>query len=146
MTTIAFKNGVVASDTGASNRGSRVGHVVKIFARDGHVAGSCGDSGWNASFRKWFASGETGNPPEIRRDAHNNDDAKGVIFRRDGIIEVYESTGMHEVTAPFYAIGSGAAEARGAMQVGASAEEAVRAAMILDDGTYGNVLVLKIGP
>jgi hypothetical protein len=146
MTTIAFHRGQVAADTGLTARGSRLGHVCKLKRNlVGDVAGASGCATWAAAFRKWFATGEQGPPPEIKRDPQNNDEAKGVVFRADGTIEVYESPGMHTLEAPFYAIGSGAAEARGAMHVGANAELAVRAAMALDESTYGDVTVLDVG-
>jgi hypothetical protein len=152
MTTIAFKDGIVAADTGMTGGGgSRVGHTVKIVRRMScvapvafDVAGASGCASWGHAFKTWFTKGENGDPPPI---AHENqrDDATGVIFRADGSIWVFHSSGRHDLRAPYFAMGSGGSEARGAMQVGASAEDAVRAAMVLDESTYGDVTVLRVG-
>jgi len=49
------------------------------------------------------------------------------------------------VRAPFYALGSGYQVAMGAMEFGATAEEAVRAAIKWDTGSGGDVTVLRLG-
>lgn len=144
MTTIAFKDGVVAADTGLTAGGARLGYVTKIVRRELDVAGASGCASWASAFRKWFLDGEQGDPPPIKQDGQH-DAAKGAIFRHDGRINIFESGGSFELTTDMFALGSGGPEARGAMQYGASAEAAVRVAMALDEGTYGNVVVLRVG-
>lgn len=141
MTTIAYRDGILAADTGMVMGGSRVGHTVKIKRReDGCLAGAAGYASYSWAFLQWFIHGSVGDPPE----GHETDSTfdRGVIFQPNGFITIYEPQGMFEIEALFYAIGTGAPEARGAMQYGASAEEAVRVAIKLDIGTFGEVEVL----
>ena len=84
---------------------------------------------------------ESGPPPKAVRDDNNFD--RGVIFRKTGVIEIYEPDGMFKMTAPYYALGSGRPEALGAMHHGATAEEAVQAAIAHDANTGGEVTVLR---
>lgn len=142
MTTIAYRDGAIAADTSTCAGGSMVGRVVKI-ARNatGDLAGAAGDAWYCRAFLAWFEGGEKGSVPEGKSE-HDGFD-RGCIFRRDGSIEVYEPRGMFTMTAPYYALGSGKAEALGAMFAGADAEIAVRAAVEHDPHTGGDVVVLR---
>jgi hypothetical protein len=142
MTTIAYRNGILAADTGMSAGGSIVGSVTKIARSEkGDLAGAAGDASYNHDFIAWFVGGEQGNPPEAQEEDKTFD--RGVIFRRDGRIEVFEPRGRFECSAPYYAFGSGRPEALGAMFVGASAEQAVQAAIAHDPYTFGDIDVLS---
>jgi len=142
VTTIAYRDGVLASDTIMSIGGCLLGETVKIWrSKNGDLAGVCGTAAYLHAFRDWFLKGQKGAPPEAKVDDDCMD--RGVIFRKDGRIEVYEEGGMFEVTAPYYAAGSGRAEACGALFAGADAEMAVRAAIEHDPHTGGKVIVLR---
>jgi hypothetical protein len=145
MTIIAYRDGVLACDTGTVRGNSRTHtRVAKtVRAPDGRLAAACGFAGYMGKFLAWALTGE-GEPPSAvspqgATETHNT----GVVFLPGGCIHVYEDTGMHEATAPYYAIGSGSPEAMGAMFMGATAEEAVRAAMHHDSSCYGDVIVLR---
>jgi len=141
MTTIAYKQGVLASDTGATMGGSRLGRVEKIVrAADGRLAAAAGNAAYAHAFRAWVLKGE-GEPPSAKSDDPSVAN-RGIIFHPCGRIQVFEDVGSFDVTAPYYAIGSGRPEALGAMHAGATAEQAVRAAMEHDEHTFGEVLVL----
>lgn len=142
MTTIAYRDGVIAADTMEVTSNSIIGVATKIARRDdGCLAGAAGDAVYSRAFLQWFEGGEKGNVPEgFSEDGYID---RGVIFRPNGIIEVYEPRGMFETTAPYYAIGSGRPEALGAMFVGADPEAAVRAAIAHDVHTGGEVIVLR---
>jgi ATP-dependent HslUV protease subunit HslV len=90
---------------------------------------------------QWFVKGERGRPPKANEDTNNFD--RGVIFRNGGRIEVFEPSGTFSMSAPFYAMGSGKSEALGAMWAGATAEQAVRAAIDLDPSCGGDVTILS---
>lgn len=144
MTTIAFKDGIVAADTGVMTRSMRAGYTVKIVQRHGSVAGGTGDAAWTATFREWFMRGVKSKYPLIPL-VNGDPVGKGVVFWRDGRIEIFEQHGRFTLITDQFAIGSGTSEARGAMLAGATAEEAVRIAMQLDDSTFGDVTVLHVG-
>lgn len=148
MTTIAYRNGVLAADTSAGIGGSVVGRVTKI-ARNavGDLAGAAGNACYAAAFLDWFIGGEKGEPPKAENDPQANSLDRGVIFRRadqtNGEIVVYEDRGNYHIIAPYFAMGCGRPEALGAMFAGADAETAVRAAIAHDDHTNGEVEILR---
>jgi len=143
MSTIAYRDGVIAADTGVSDSGSRLGFVHKIAVVDGvqgkEFAGAVGTAVFAYQFLQWFKNGEKEAPPK-----YSNDDGDlGLIVRRLGYLEIYEEKGFFRVKAPYFAIGSGSPEARGAMFMGASPEQAVKAAMDCDVKTFGEIEVLS---
>lgn len=142
MTTIAYRDGVLAADTGAVCGASRMGRVEKIIRGPGGIlAGACGLATYSAAFKAWVVSGCIGNPPVATQDADNCD--RGFVVSADGVVTIYEEGGSWELSAPYFAVGSGRPEALGAMFAGADAETAVRAAMEHDAYTFGDVMVLR---
>lgn len=142
MTTIAYRNGVLAADTAAHIGNSFYATVKKICRRsDGDMAAASGEASYNAEFCKWFMGGEAGDPPKAGESERYLD--RGAIFRQSGEIEIFEPGGRFVITAPYAAFGCGMDFALGAMFAGADAETAVRAAIQHDPYTAGNVVVLR---
>jgi ATP-dependent HslUV protease subunit HslV len=142
LTTIVYRDGVLAADTQAMAGDNKLGSVIKIARnKNGDLAGAAGLATYNYAFIRWFTGMESGEPPKATKDDNSYD--RAVIFRKTGRIEVYEPTGMYIVASPYYAFGSGKPEALGALFAGADAELAVRAAMAHDSGTGGEVTVLR---
>ena len=142
MTTIVYRDGTLAADTRAMIGDNILGSVVKIARNsNGDLAGAAGLASYNYAFLKWFTGMENGPPPTASKDDNNFD--RGVIFRKNGRIEVFEPTGLFIMTAPYYAFGSGKPEAVGAMFMGATAEQAVEAAIAHDRDTGGEITVLR---
>lgn len=129
MTTIAYRAGKMVGDTAIFDRGTYCGEAVKIFrAPDGRLGGLAGCFGDSAMFRKWFAEGAEGDPPEFK-----DEESEGVIAHPDGTIEwVGHGRKRVQITAPFIAIGSGFCVAMGALHAGATAERAIEIAADLD--------------
>lgn len=144
MTTIAYRDGVIAADTGMSYGNSRHGECSKIARNHrGDLAGAAGAAGFVAPFLRWFSTGEGDGPDKPVPKSDNSGSDISFIVRAGGSIEVQDSGGSYTVTAPYYAIGSGSPEALGAMFAGADPEMAVRAAMQHDSHTWGDVVILK---
>lgn len=142
MTTIAYRDGVLAADTGMTVGAVLLGHTTKIVRRaDNDMAGSAGDAAYAAAFLDWFMNGEIGSPPEAKEDSDYFD--RGIIFRADGTIMVFEPRGRFPIRAKYYAFGSGREFAIGAMYTGANAAQAVLAAIAHDPHTNGDVTVLR---
>ena len=140
MTTIAYRAGILAADTGVCVGGSRAGYTVKIVRRpDGALAAAAGFAAYCYAFRNWFLSG--GDPPEAKTDTGVMD--RGTVFYADGRIEIFEPGGRFFMTAPYYAMGSGRPEALGAMHYGAGAINAVKAAIAHDNDTFGEISALS---
>lgn len=85
--------------------------------------------------------GAKGNPPAMKAD---DDHAHGYVFMPDDTIVWFHSQGVTHIRAPFWAAGSGDCFARGAMEMGATAEQAVAAAIKWDTGSGGPVTVLSV--
>lgn len=143
MTTIAFREGVLAADTLVSNRGTNLGSVEKIYQRaDGHMSAGSGGFSFTQKFIAWFLNGEIGDAPLPKLEGEN-DEGHGYIFRPSGEILTFESGGMNCIRADYWAAGSGRDIALGALWTGASAGDAVKAAITHDTCTGGDVTVLS---
>jgi ATP-dependent protease HslVU (ClpYQ) peptidase subunit len=140
VTTVAFKDGVIASDSQITCEGIAESTMPKI-ARNvvGDLAGASGSAAFIHAFLTWFAGGEKG---EAAPSPTENDG--GIIVRAGGSIECYEHPGPSPfvLTAKTYAIGSGRKLALGAMAFGASAEEAIKVAAQYDIYTSGKIVTL----
>jgi hypothetical protein len=145
MTTIAYRSGIIAADTGLTDNGLRDAQIEKIAKReDGAVAGAAGAAWWIVAFLEWFKNG--GEQPHIPPETAFSC-AMVITSRRK--VTLYESHKGHTrdyvVKAPYHAIGSGREVALGAMFVGAHPKDAIKASMLHNDGTYGRVMSLKVG-
>jgi ATP-dependent HslUV protease subunit HslV len=145
MTTIAYRNGIIAADTGLTAGCLRDGHVEKIAKRkDGSVAGASGEAWWIVAFLEWFKNG--GEVPHI---VDGGVFSVALVVNKRRKVTIYESekgrTWSYEIKGPYHAIGSGRQVALGALHTGAHVVDAVKAAMVHDDGTYGKVQSLKVG-
>lgn len=142
MTTIAYRDGVLAADSMIStNSGRYCGAVAKIWKRDdGALLGAVGGAGDAAKLRDWFLSGSDELPPALPEEG------QGILIKPDGTVWLaHGQSPMYEVDWPFHAEGSGAAFAIGAMAHGASAEQAVSIACGYDVFSGPPVVVLKVG-
>ena len=143
MTTIAYRNRILAADTSMiSSYNIMPRAMTKITADHGCLAGAAGSASYAAAFLRWFRTGEAGDPPKAVRDDNSHD--MGMIVRPDGSVTVYDSGGWYEFRTEYFAMGSGRDQAFGAMFAGANAEGAVRAAIAHDPGTAGDVDVLRL--
>lgn len=146
MTTIAYKGGIIAADTGLTAGGMRDAHMSKIAKnKAGELVGGAGDAWWIVDFLEWFKAGATGHAPAIMDDSSS----QAISISRRGKITCYESgngrTRAFIIRARYHSLGSGRRIATGAMFVGAHPADAVRAAIAHDDGTHGRVETLRLG-
>jgi hypothetical protein len=140
VTTITYRNGVMASDSGCWI-GDAAHQWTRKLARgpDGVLFGVSGNAGKAASFLAWVDSGYAGEMPHPARDGDHDD---FVVLRADpgGALRLLCSGGLETMPgAPYFAIGSGSPTAFGALWAGASAEDAVRAVVEHGHGARGRV-------
>lgn len=138
MTTIAYRDGVLAADTLSTCNGMIETEVVKIWDHKGYLGGAAGSHALCNRFRSWFVGGMDGESP-----FHGGDDGNGLVAVPDGKIIVWGKHGSWTVNRAFYALGSGEQIAMGAMAAGASAQEAVKIAATMDTITGSKITVLK---
>ena len=139
MTTIAFKNGVMAADTAVTRGDNHAGIAYKIRSRaDGAVAGASGALPDAIKFLDWFELND-GSPIEGL-----GADFEALVAYPDGQVTEYSgSTSLGNYVGrpcPGFgtlAIGSGWKAAAGAMAAGATAVEAVMIAAQIDVHTCG---------
>lgn len=136
MTTIAYRDGVLAADTLMTASNMRSGHMTKIMRRGRLIIGFAGASRNFEAFRNWLGAGAEGS------FASNDGNVFIIPPEGDAIVWGDGDTPWRE-TALFWALGSGEAPAMGAMAAGASAEEAVKAAIALDLSSGGEITVIR---
>lgn len=143
MTTIAYRDGVLAADTQITCGGTVDGWAQKAFRKGSILYATSGGSGLGSKFRAWLEGGMEGEAPDLK--AEGADEAHGYIFPGgDRVVWRYNDTWASHI-APFFAYGSGAEIALGAMIRGATAEEAVKAAITRDTNSGGEITVLTHG-
>jgi ATP-dependent protease HslVU (ClpYQ) peptidase subunit len=145
MTTIAYRDGVMAADSRAyAGDSSLIGTKTKIHRLDdGTLFGSSSRTvGADAFLRRWVESGCA--PPQS--DGLKPDTFEVLLVRKDG--SVFYAHDNLELTGPltcdFFAIGSGDTYAKCAMLMGADAVRAVEIAGQLDVWTGGPTSVLHL--
>lgn len=142
MTTIAYKDGILATDTQVvSSSGAITGQVNKtvINEKSGIMAGATGELVNAALFLNWVLDGA-----KAEKFPKMSDDFKGIMILRNGDIFFVGDNGLSlPVDGPFFAIGSGEEVAKGALAAGATAAGAVQAAINLDIYSGGSVKVLS---
>lgn len=142
MTTIAYRDGIVAANTGGS-RGATIIDGFRKIARtsDGTLVGAAGTAVYMAAMIRWADGGMVSDQPVARADDDGCDAA--LIIRADDVIEVHEVGGFYTISAAYCAIGSGRDQALGAMFAGADVETAVRASISHDAWTNGDVVCVQ---
>ncbi len=140
MTTIAYRDGVLAADTFVTADFAHDGAHVKIAKRGQVLAAAAGVTSLCQSFLDWFRSGMVGEPPNM---GSSDEDAIGYVFA-EGRVLVFDRLGKSARFADMFAAGSGERYALGAMASGSSPEEAVRIAAKFCRGTGGDITVLSL--
>jgi hypothetical protein len=139
MTTVAFRDGVLAVDSGVGMeaRGCFLGNVRKCYTGDGVIGAAAGDAAEMREFRKWIEAGA-----EPGKWINGQQNIQGIIVRKGGAVSIYCNGAELDASGEFFAAGSGCAVALGAMAAGASAVQAVEIACIYDMSTRGPVVAL----
>lgn len=134
MTTIAFRQGVLATDTQMSY-GSTQYTVpgIKLFYAGSYAVGFAGDIRYGPLVKRWF---DLQCPLGVEEYNRLWDDGWDIIaMDRHGHLHTAFADVVYPLDNQFYAIGSGSHYALGAMHMGASAVQAVAAAARFDVDT-----------
>ncbi len=128
MTTIAVRGGLMAADSRMTHDG-RMTRCVKLFKRAGAVIGLAGDDAPAMMFIDWYGSGRS--RPEIL--VTGAADFHALVLDEKKRVWLFDKWCRGErITAPFFAVGTGADAAMGAMHAGADARRAVSIACKVD--------------
>ena len=140
MTTIAYRNGVLAADTALFHNSLYCGMVDKINKVGDFVYGFAGSLTAANQVWNWLLSGgDEGSKPNFTESVE--------VLRID--LDGYVCLALSDLTfrpwyGEFFAIGSGSEAAYGAMEAGANAEKAVKVACKLDAYTREPIKILKV--
>lgn len=144
MTTWAYRNGIIASDRLVTVQTHRDGWITKIRKNGPFLAAMSGSLPVGLRFLDWFSRGlPKSETPDMSGGNEEKYGSYGYIFTPDGLIVSYGSLGWAYKRAPYYSSGSGQDYAYGAMSMGATAEEAVRAALVHETASGGPIDVLR---
>lgn len=145
MTTIAYRDGTLAADTRAVSGDHRpMGHQQKIFrTNDGGMVGvATAHPGLTEEIALWLAADKhSDREPQI-----GDRNFEMLEVTPDGLVLYYcnNFTPAGPLTGAYFAIGSGAEYAIGAMAMGATAEEGVIIAAANDPYTRAPIQKLSI--
>lgn len=143
MTTIAFRDGILAADGRMTYGDTIFSDANRKIHRlsDGALFALCGDVSYVQPMLDALEDDESDLP-----EAADGSSFTAVIVEKDGKVRIYEGRGGYiALDAPYYAFGSGEEYALGAMDMGASAEQAVRVACGRDLGSGGTIQIEKPG-
>ncbi len=140
MTTIATKDGIVACDSQVT--GTFLESGKKVYQNKKMIVGFCGD--WVAAdhvMRIYLAGKELDPDKDVDRD----DDFELMVLKKSGIYLVDKWLREVKICGTQYAIGSGSQAAMVAMNMGATAKEAIKEAMKVDPYTGGRIRTYQHG-
>lgn len=151
MTCIAYKNGVLATDSMLTQDGVFRGFTKKVTrSPKGTIAAACGSAGMCSRFVWWVEDGTIdrfldGNEGSLAIEKGDNG-FSAIIVTDKGKVILLDQTGfpIWPHGALFYADGSAENFLLGAMAAGASAEEAVKRAIEFDIYSGGPVQVEEL--
>jgi len=126
MTTICYKDGVLAADSLVANNGILVGTSQKVFKIGSDMFGIAGNLADISRLKEWSG-------PDSLKDLGLSSASYVYWIDESGVLrEIEEKTILPIIEAPFHSCGSGSSFALGAMEQGATAAEAVKIAAIYD--------------
>jgi ATP-dependent HslUV protease subunit HslV len=144
VTTWAYRDGVLAADRLVTWNTHRDGYISKARKNGPFLACASGDLTVAQAFFDWFMSGlPKGREPDMRPFGEEKYRTTGHIFMPDGLILCLTHIGWNHMRAPYQAGGSGCDYAFGALAMGATAEQAVRAALVHETASGGPIDVLR---
>lgn len=140
MTTLVYRDGILAADSKITYGATIMpGGAKKIHKLpDGALYGFVGSLESGELMRRWLLDREQ------RFPGIKTDNFEGLIVSIEDGMLFFEDRDWVKIKLPYVAMGSGKEHAYGALQVGASAIQAVKAAMKLDAGSGGRVRSLEL--
>jgi hypothetical protein len=169
MTTIAYREGIMAADSGATTTsdagGTRKSMCRKLYRKfvvlhsvadaagkpkpgvrvEDVIIGIAGEGFAGLQFIDQLYSQKPDEQEDIKSRLIVGDaDFSAIVLTRKGLFEYDRWCRYEGIIDPYYAIGSGAKAALGAMWMGASARESVEAAITIDPFTFGTIVAARL--
>ena len=143
MTTIVYRDGVLAADTAIFDRGCYCGPTIKAYRAPSGVVGAAAGSLVDClMFRDWLLGGQADPVPSFK-----SSDSEGIFINAPGqIMWLGNEQKLTHIMSEYIALGSGFRIAMGALAAGVTAERAVEICCDLDENTRRPVTVLHLEP
>lgn len=141
MTTVAFRNGILAFDSRVCAEHMIIQkEFTKGIKTENHLCAYAGDVGFGELFLEWVKNGMNPSDPPKTMVNNSAEDIEALVIDKKGNVILWTSapSGMLPINLgkiPFYAIGTGAEFAFGAMEAGLTAKEAVEIAIKYDQNS-----------
>lgn len=150
MTTVAWRDGIMAADTQGQRDGMRINakkiHRVQDASLVEALIGISGNLPDCLKFVGWFGKRDKELDFKMfRQDSSDAPDVAAIVVRNSGVEYWTEHCQPIPILDEFAAIGSGAHAALAAMHMGATALEAVRIASLVDPHTNSVIQVERWG-
>lgn len=134
MTTIAYRDGVLAADTMMSYDSTPITLLdLKLFVAGDYAVGICGDCRFIPTLKRWFIAGCPIDDSDFEKLWDDNYDL--IAMDTDGCVFMLLADTLFPLSSSFHSIGSGRLSALGAMAQGATAREAINVAARFDVNT-----------
>jgi hypothetical protein len=148
VTTVAFRDGILASDSRYTDINVGITSGPKLFKKQvgkkQHLIGICGAVYSAMLFVDWYGTDKSDLHKQLT--GLNNDEFEVMVWDGKVLRAANYLLRLTEVHEPYFAIGSGAVHAITAMDCGKSAMEAVQMAARRDSGTGGKVVTMTLLP
>ena len=154
MSVVAFRSGIMVADTSGECNDRRL-PGTKLLTNGTIIVGMAGDDADAQRAARWVLDGADPAKPVVwfPWESGSWKPNFGLLVWDGERLDYYGSTFIPAPVSPvkptrgfnydlFFAVGSGAEAALGAMHMGATAEEAVRVAMRVNVGVWGDVETL----
>ena len=140
MTTIAYRDGVMAADTGSNFDGLK-SEARKIFRVGDALLGGAGNFVDFIVFKQWWQTGsDLKDLPEFRQYGSNDGpNFTALVASPAGLTWWSQHFQPEDLMVEFWAIGSGAMAALAAMHMGTDAAKAIEIAIKTDYNSNGTV-------
>lgn len=142
MTVIVYRDGIMAADSQITDDYILRGQCKKIYrAPCGALGAATGLFAAGTRFGEWFVGGRNGNFDPKSGDRYFG----ALIVEADGTLWAMDNTGTcSQFSAPWAAEGGGDQIAMGALEMGATAEQAVSVAIKHHAGCGGRIQVERL--
>lgn len=145
MTTIAYKDGIMAADTAATSGNAKLLGVTKIAKhKDGLLCGGAGTLVTIAQIMRTLHTFKGYDDIVAAVNDMMDEDSQFLLADQRGRVFIIEAGGIAQVRTKFISIGTGSAYAMAAMHMGADAKEAVQVARKFDIFTGGRIMSLSL--
>ncbi len=142
MTTIVYKDGILATDSRLSANGALISDTnIKAIKTRKYIAAASGDGGMCDMFLEWARLDFNERAKPDVPYGIDIDDFEGMHWDKQGNLTIYNGTLLPTYVGKvdYYTSGSGGDVAKGALLMGASAIEAVEIAKKVDMNSGGAV-------